>query len=76
MPRTFYEKKSKFRKLATKRTNTLFYHLRLIENLANTYNYYYTDDQAEKIFKAIRDKIADTEEKFKPRKKHKHFTLD
>lgn len=76
MARTYEEKKSKFKKLAIKRTNSLFNQLRLIENLKNTYNYSYTDYQVEKIFQAIRDKIAETEEKFKPKKKYKDFTLD
>ena len=57
-------KSEKFIELAQKRTQRIINNLELIGNLSNRRNYIYTDDQYEKIFKAIKTALRDAEEKF------------
>ena len=57
-------KSEKFIELAQKRTQRIINNLELIGNLSNRRNYIYTDDQYEKIFKAIKMALRDAEEKF------------
>ncbi len=57
-------KSEKFIELAEKRTQRIINNIELIGNLSNRRNYIYTDDQYEKIFKAIKMALRDAEEKF------------
>jgi len=61
---TTREKKSKFKRLAARRTNVLLDKLRLLGNCANRNLYGYTNAQVTRIFKAIEDEIAKTKKQF------------
>ena len=57
-------KTAKFIELAEKRTQRIINNLELIGNLSNRRNYTYTEDQYEKIFKAVKKALRESEEKF------------
>jgi hypothetical protein len=57
-------KRQKFVKLAEGRTKAALNAIRKIGNLSNRRAYQFTDADTKKIFKALRDAIADTEHKF------------
>ena len=57
-------KTAKFIELAEKRTQRIINNLELIGNLSNRRNYTYTEDQYEKIFKAVKRALRESEEKF------------
>ena len=48
------EKSEKFVKLANIRVQNAIKHLKLVQNLANSYNYDYSEEQARKIMAAIK----------------------
>ena len=58
---TDYEK---FKELAEKRVNRALNDIRLIGNLSNKSNYYYTDADARKIYKALKDAVEDMKGRF------------
>jgi hypothetical protein len=64
-------KKAKFKRLANKRVNAVLDNFRLIENLSNKYNYQYNNEQIDKIFQAIQDKINNTKAKFQEKQNPK-----
>ena len=51
---TKISKSEKFVKLANIRVKNAVKHLKLVQNLANSYNYDYSEDQAKKIMTAIK----------------------
>jgi len=53
------EKKERFRRVATARTNKIIDMIRLLGNCSNTGNYEYTDAQVQKIFAAIDKELAE-----------------
>ena len=57
-------KKDKFVELAEKRTYRVLNNLELLGNLSNKRNYSYTEEQYQKIFRAIRKALKDSEDKF------------
>ena len=57
-------KREKFLRLANARTNKILEMISLLGNLGNTSNYEYTNDDVEKIFKAIEHELKDTKKKF------------
>lgn len=67
-------KHDKFKRIATKRVNDLLDKLDILGNCSNKSNYSYTDEDIQKIFRAIDLKIKDTKSKFKT-KKDKNFSL-
>jgi hypothetical protein len=60
------EKRMKFVKLAEGRVQAALTAIRKIGNLSNRRSYQFEDADMRKIFKALRDAIADTERKFDP----------
>lgn len=58
----------RFQKLASKRTHKILHSLDVLGNCSNKSNYVYNQDQVDKIFKAIRDKVNETEMRFKAKK--------
>jgi len=68
----------KFIKLAEKRVNNAIKYIRLIGNLSNKSNYSYTDDQVEKIFRALNREIKEAKVRFQEGDSHedKPFYLD
>ena len=63
--RTKESKRASFLKLAEKRTNNTLKSLDLIANLANKYYYDYSQEQVEKIFVAIKERVNEAELAFK-----------
>jgi hypothetical protein len=71
------EDRKNFVRLATKRVNNALKYVRLIGNLSNTSNYYYKDEDVEKIFKVITDEVEECRQRFYSKKKVKNaFTLE
>jgi hypothetical protein len=62
-------KQERFKKLATKRTSDTLERLRILGNCADRRAYAYTDEDVEKIFRAIDEQVKFVKAKFKqPRK--------
>ena len=59
------EKRARFKKLAEKRVDSALDKLRLISNLADRANYDFSDEDARKIVKHLRDGVAEIEAHFK-----------
>lgn len=57
--------KKRFKRLATKRTNEILYRLKVLGNCSNRSFYDYTEDDLNKIFKAIEDQVRFIKAKFK-----------
>lgn len=55
----------KFKRLATKRTNEVLRKLKILGNCANRQIYEYTDEDVEKIFKAIDRKVREIRANFR-----------
>ena len=54
-----------FRRLASQRTTAILERLRILGNCANPQLYEYTDDEVQKIFRAIRTELRVVEAKFR-----------
>jgi hypothetical protein len=54
----------KFKELAEKRVNRAIKDIALVGNLANRSNYSYTDQDAKKILKALKDALDETRTRF------------
>ena len=63
------EKRARFKKLATQRTNTVLRRLKVLGNCANRSAYDYSQDEIKKIFSTIENKVRGTKAKF-------HFPKD
>jgi hypothetical protein len=50
-------KKQRFEKVAEKRVNNIIHYLELLSNCSNTYNYEYSKEDVDKIFRAIIKKV-------------------
>ena len=59
----------RFRRLATKRTNSILNDLRKLGNLSNRVNYRYSEEDVERIFTAIYEAVADIETRFHKQEK-------
>ena len=70
-------KKENFKRLAEARTEKVLAMIDLIGNLSNKSFYEYTDDEVEKIFKAISKALEENKNKFKTNRENKkrRFTL-
>lgn len=68
------EKKERFQKIATNRTNKILDMLRLLGNCANTSNYAYSEQDVKKIFDAIEKELNEQRAKF-DKKERKRFSL-
>jgi hypothetical protein len=51
------EKRSRFKRIASKRVENLIKDIRTLSNCSNTGNYEYTEEEVDKMIKAIRDEI-------------------
>ena len=71
------DKRNNFKRLAEARTEKVLAMLDLIGNLSNKSFYEYTDEEVDKIFKAITESIENNKNKFKKNKNNKkrRFTL-
>jgi len=57
-------KKDAFCRLATKRTNAVINHLRILEHCANPQLYEYSQDDVKRIFRAIEAELKTVKAKF------------
>jgi hypothetical protein len=62
-------KSEKFKRLAVKRVNSLLKNIRLVTNLANKANYEYSEDDANKIIRAISNSFDDLKSRYKSNNK-------
>ncbi len=71
------KKDKKFKRLAEKRVPEALKKIKLVSNLSDTYNYSYTEDEVNKIIRAIRGEIDELVSSFKKglNKNKKKFTL-
>lgn len=66
-----------FVRLANKRVNNALKYISLVGNLSNTSNYYYTEEDVQKIFDTIRNELNECEKRFDKKKKGRPcFSLD
>ncbi|MBT9160526.1 MAG: hypothetical protein DDT26_01813 [Dehalococcoidia bacterium] len=71
--------REKFVRLATKRVSSALKSIQLIGNLSNRSNYDYTEEDVQKIFRAIQDELGACRKKFElaaKRQSGARFTLD
>lgn len=64
-------KRDNFKRLAEARTEKVLAMIDLIGNLSNKSFYEYTDEEVEKIFKAINKSVEENKNKFKKNKDNK-----
>lgn len=57
--------RARFVKLATQRVNKAIKHIRLIGNLSNEANYVYTQDDVQRLFKALDTGLKASRRKFR-----------
>lgn len=69
------EKKERFTKIATNRTNKILDTLRLLGNCSNTSNYSYTDEEVRKIFSVIEAEVKTQKAKFEKKDQKQKFSL-
>ena len=63
------EKKERFNRLATIRANEVLDRLRILGNCSDKRSYEYTDEEIDKIFRAIDEQVKIVKTKFKKPKK-------
>lgn len=69
-------KEDRFREVAGRRVRNILNQMRLLRNCANRGNYSYTEEQANKIFKAIDEQWKHVKSDFnKNKSKHSGFSL-
>ena len=74
-----HKDREKFVRLANKRVSNALKAIQLIGNLSNRSNYDYTEDDAQKILKALQEELAACRKKFElglKRQSDIQFTLD
>ncbi len=69
------EKRNRFKKVATKRVDTILKTLDLLSNCSNTYNYEYTTEDVDKIFKALSVRLNNVKSQFVSKLDKKDFSL-
>jgi len=69
-------KRQKFVRLATKRTNLVIKKLEVLGKLSNRGNYEYRDEDIERIFVAIQEKMDEVRDMFKGKSPTKMFYLE
>ncbi len=68
-------KHDKFCRLAESRTNNVLKQLELLSNLSNRSSYDYSQQDVDKIIKAIKSAVSDLEHSFKVDTRNKKFSL-
>lgn len=61
----------RFKRIASKRTDSILHYLNLLGNCSNKSSYDYTDEEVKKIFKAIDEQLRITKARFKGHKSSK-----
>ena len=62
---------ARFKRIATVRTNAVLDKLRILGNLSNRQMYSYSEEDINKIFRAINNQIKEVRAKFNSRKEEK-----
>jgi len=74
-----HEDRAKFVRLATKRVTNALKSIQLVGNLSNRSNYDYTEEDVQKIFRALQEELNSCRRKFElatKRQSGTQFTLD
>ena len=58
------QKRERFKRLATQRTNLILQRLKVLGNCANRSAYSYTEEEVNKIFSEIERRVRETKAKF------------
>ena len=61
---THEEKRERFKRLATQRTNTVIQKVKVLSNCANRSAYEYTEEEVNKIFSEIDRRVKEAKGKF------------
>ena len=69
------DKEERFIRIAENRTNKIINMIRLLGNCANTNNYQYTNNQVDRIFKAIEKELDITKKKYAINQSNERFSL-
>lgn len=69
------DKKERFRRLASQRTNAVLQKLKVLSNCSNRSAYEYTEEEVNKIFSEIERRIRETKSKFHYPKSRGEFKL-
>lgn len=68
-------KKDRFKRLATHRTNEVLHRLKVLSNCSNRQLYEYEEKEVDKIFSEIDKKLKETKSKFTFTKSSERFRL-
>lgn len=61
---THEEKRKRFKRLATQRTNSVLHRLKVLGNCANRSAYNYKEEEIRKIFSTIENKVREIKTRF------------
>ena len=59
------DKEERFKRLAESRVNKAMKRIKLVGNLSNKNNYTYTEEQVDKIFKALKEELRVARRRFR-----------
>lgn len=68
-------KRHRFEKVATNRVKNILKYIELLSNCSNVYNYEYTKEDVDKIFKAINSQLKTTKASFDKNLNNNKFEL-
>ena len=69
------KKETKFKKVASRRTENIIKHIKLLSNCSNKNNYSYSEDDTNKVFRAIDAELKICKALFNKNKPKKKFQL-
>ena len=69
------EKQARFKKVVTRRVDSILKTLDLFSNSSNIHNYEYTREEVDKIFKALNSKVNNVKSQFNSKLDKKDFSL-
>lgn len=69
------QRREKFKRLATKRTNEILRKIKILGNCGNRSHYDYTEEEVAKIFTEIEKKLREAKSKFSFPRHDKEFRL-
>ena len=69
------DKEERFVRIAENRTNKIINMIRLLGNCANKNNYQYTNNQVDRIFRAIEKELDITKKKYAINQSNERFSL-
>ena len=69
------EKQARFKKVVTRRVDSILKTLDLLSNCSNIHNYEYTREEVDKIFKALNSKVYNVKSQFNSKLDKKDFSL-